>query len=77
MYKNLMILICIGLFSLSCSKSTKGPGTGDKYKVNVGGWSDMDKYNQARDQVGSGEDEVERPVDCNIVDCPNKVKQGF
>ena len=77
MYKNLILAFCICLFSLSCSKSVKGPITGHKYKVNVGGWSDMDKYKEAREQAKSQENEVERPQDCNIVDCPDKIKKGY
>ena len=72
-----MLAFCICLLSLSCSKSVKGPLTGKKYNVNVGGWSDMDKYNEAREQVKSKEDETERSQDCNIVDCPGQVKKGY
>ena len=79
MLKKLIILFCICIFSLSCSKSVKGPLTGKKYNVNVGGWGDMDKYKDARDDAmdpSFSKDSIERPLDCNVVDCPDNVREG-
>ena len=67
---------------MSCSNSGKKPVSDNKYKVNVGGWSDMDKYNQARENVISQDktdessEPVERSEECNVVDCPDSVREG-
>lgn len=76
MYKNVMILMCVSLFALSCSKPVKGPLTGKKYNVNLGGWSDMEQYKEARDEAISTDEPIERSRDCNVVDCPDDVKKG-
>ncbi|MFW2372839.1 MAG: hypothetical protein ACN4GM_06915 [Gammaproteobacteria bacterium] len=82
MFKNLIMLFFTSLLVISCSSSSKKPGTDKKYKVNVGGWSDMEKYNQARENVMSPEktdealEPVERSQECNVVDCPDSVREG-
>ena len=76
MLKNIIILVCISLFSLACSKTVKGPLSGKEYKVNLGGWSDMEKYKEAREDAISKEQPLEKSQDCNVVDCPDSVKKG-
>ena len=74
MFKHILLAISIALLTFSCSKSVKGPLTGKKYNVQMGGWSDMDKYQQAREEASSSENSdssSEKPVECNKVDCPD------
>ena len=69
-------MFCICIFSLSCSETVKGPLTGNKYKVNVGGTGDMKKYKDARDDAMDpdfSKDTIDRPLDCNIVDCSDSI----
>ena len=76
MLKKIIILVCISLISLSCSKTVKGPLSGKDYNVNLGGWSDMEKYKEAREDAISKEQPLEKSQDCNVVDCPDSVKEG-
>jgi len=82
MFKNFIILFFISLLVVSCSSSSKKTASDKKIKVNVGGWSDMDRYNQARENVISPDktdesvEPVERSEECNVVDCPDSVREG-
>lgn len=76
MLKNIIVLLCIALFAIACSKTVKGPLKGRKFDVNVGGWSDMDKYKEARESVDKEEDPRDKSQECNVVDCPDDVSTG-
>lgn len=77
MLKNIMVLLCVSLFSVACSKTVKGPISGKEFDVKVGGWSDMDKYEEAREAVDKEVDSRDKSQECNIVDCPDDVRSGL
>ena len=76
MLKNIVVLLCVTLFAFACSKAVKGPLSGKKFDVNVGGWSDMKKYKEARESVDKEEDSRDKSQECNVVDCPDDVSSG-
>ena len=76
MLKNIIVLLCVALLAIACSKTVKGPLSGKKFDVNVGGWSDMDKYKEARKSVEKEEDLRDKSQECNVVDCPDDVRAG-
>jgi len=65
-----LLLLCLvsGLFA--CSTTAKGPVTNREYKVQVGGWQDMDEYKHAREHA------MEGVIDCNVVDCPEMIRNN-
>ena len=72
-----LLLLCLvsGLFA--CSTTAKGPVTNREYKVQVGGWQDMDEYKHAREHAIEQTDrEEEGVVDCNVVDCPEMIRNN-
>ena len=75
--QSLLLFLCVVSLLSACSTTAKGPITNREYKVQVGGWQDMDEYNHLRDhavkQTDVDEDEV---VDCNVVDCPEMIRQN-
>jgi len=77
MFKNIIILLCVSLLTVACSKTVKGPLSGKKYDVKVGGWSDMDKYREARESVEKDDDARDNSDECNVVDCPDDVRSGL
>ena len=77
MLKNIAVILCVSLLTVACSKTVKGPITGKKYDVKVGGWSDMDKYREARESVDEEEDMRDKSQECNVVDCPDDVRSGL
>lgn len=77
MFKNIILLLCVSLIAVACSKTVKGPLSGKKYDVKVGGWSDMDKYREARESVEKGDASREDSEECNAADCPDDDKGGI
>jgi len=77
MLKNIAILLCASFLTIACSKTVKGPVTGKKYDVKIGGWSDMDKYRGARESVDKDENSRDNSEECNLVDCPDDVTSGL
>jgi len=74
--KKVVFLILVSVMAMGCSKTVKGPVTGKKYDIKVGGWSDMDKYKSARESLNKEEDERDKSDECNVVDCPDDVTTG-
>ena len=67
--KILLIFIFMAILT-ACSTTAKGPITNREYKVQVGGWQDMDEYNKARDiAVEQKEPAKEDVQDCVPIDC--------
>jgi len=74
-----LLLLCLwvsvaGLFG--CSTTTEGPITHNKYKVQVGGWQDMDEYKHLRQHAVEKTDREEgEPIKCNVADCPEMIRK--
>ena len=70
-------LLCWSLGGLvACSTTAKGPVTNIEYKVQVGGWQDMDEYNRVRDKAVENKDrQLVAGDDCNVVDCPQMIRK--
>ncbi len=74
MLKSFLFIFMVTLALAGCSETVKGPVTGKKYNVTVGGWEDMDKYKKARKEATSpidAEAAKEKPVNCSKADCPD------
>lgn len=60
---------------IACAGTAKGSITKRQYKVQVAGWQDMDEYNRVRDKAVENKDRTEDDIiDCNVVDCPEMIK---
>jgi len=71
-----LLLLCLWWTLVACSTTAKGPATGIEYKVQVGGWQDMDEYKHLRKHAVEDSDREEgEPIDCNIVDCPELIRK--
>ncbi|MCW8934549.1 MAG: hypothetical protein OQK98_07475 [Gammaproteobacteria bacterium] len=71
-----LLLICLLVLFSACSTTTKGPVTNKEYKVQMGGWQDMDEYNRVREKVVKDKERTEDDVrDCNVVDCPEMIRK--
>ena len=73
-----LISIVAFLFGISaCSTTATGPITKREYKVQVGGWQDMDRYNEVRDEVVEDKQRGEDyEVQCGMkVDCPETMSK--
>lgn len=68
--KYVLTLVFVVIFSSACSQTVKGPVTGAKYNVNIGGWKDKGEYDKARQ-------EALKPAEseCHVVDCPEHDKE--
>jgi len=74
--QSLLLLCLLGLFS-ACSTTAKGPVTNKEYKVQMGGWQDMDEYNRVREKAVNDKERTEDDViDCNVVDCPEMIRKN-
>ncbi|VAW71049.1 hypothetical protein MNBD_GAMMA09-125 [hydrothermal vent metagenome] len=74
MQRLFIILMLLGTL-IACSGTAKGPISKREYKVQVGGWQDMDEYNQKRDKAIENKDRSEDDIiDCNVVDCPEMIR---
>ena len=66
-----LLILCLLAALSACSTTAKGPVTNREYKVQMGGWQDMDEYNRLRDKTvqdkGHTEDDI---IDCNVVGLP-------
>jgi len=72
-----LLLISLLVMLGACSTTAKGPVTNKEYKVQMGGWQDMDEYNRLRDKAVRSEDRTEDDVmDCNVVDCPEMIRKN-
>jgi len=72
-----LFLILLMFLLAACSTTAKGPVTNKEYKVQVGGWQDMDEYNAVRDRAISKQERSEDDVlDCNVVDCPEMIRNS-
>jgi len=72
-----LLLICLLVMLGACSTTAKGPVTNKEYKVQMGGWQDMDEYNRLRDKAVESKDRTEDDViDCNVVDCPEMIRKN-
>jgi len=73
-----LLLLCLSCGLLTaCSTTAKGPATGVEYKVQVGGWQDMDEYkHQRKHAIEKSDREEDGPVDCNVMDCPELIRGG-
>ena len=61
----------------ACSTTAKGPITNREYKVQMGGWQDMDEYNRLRDKAVQNKHRTEDDIiDCNVVDCPEMIRKN-
>ncbi|MCW9012195.1 MAG: hypothetical protein OQL06_00315 [Gammaproteobacteria bacterium] len=70
---NIFILALISmLFLTACSSTATGPVTGRKYKVEVGGWKDMEAYKKARKEALEDKQQGDKTIDCEIDDPPEK-----
>ena len=76
MMNKIVLLILVSFLVVGCSKTVKGPVSGKKYDIKVGGWSDMDKYKAARESLNQEDDERDKSDECNVVDCPDDVTTG-
>jgi len=81
--QSLFLLLPVSLLACSfgglvaCSTTAKGPVTNIEYKVQVGGWQDMDEYNRVRDKAVEDKDREPGPGDdCNVVDCPEMIRKN-
>jgi len=73
--QNFPVLLLLSAMLAACSTTAKGPVTQREYKVQVGGWQDMDEYNRLRDKAVQEKERTEDDViDCNVVDCPEMIK---
>ncbi len=73
--QNLFIVLTVLSTLIACSGTAKGPITKREYKVQVGGWQDMDEYNQKRDKVMEDRDRSDDDIiNCNVVDCPEMIR---
>ena len=65
MFRYAITLIFTLVVCVACSQTVKGPVSGKKYNVNVGGYKDKTEYEKARK-------EATKPAgsECQIVDCP-------
>ncbi len=71
-----LLLLCLLGGLVSCSTTAKGPVSKNEYKVQVGGWQDMDEYKHLRKHaVEQSDREEEGPADCNVVDCPEIIRR--
>ncbi len=69
--ENLLLLFLLLVLS-ACSTTAKGPITNKEYRVQMGGWQDMNEYNQARDQAVRNKTRTgNAAADCSVPDCPN------
>jgi len=74
--QSLVLLCLLGVLS-ACSTTAKGPVTNREYKMQMGGWQDMDEYNRLRDKAVQGKERTEDDViDCNVVDCPEMIRKN-
>ena len=74
--QNLFLLCLLAMLS-ACSGTAKGPVTDREYKVQVGGWQDMDEYNRVREKAVKDKDRTEDDViDCNVADCPEMIRKS-
>lgn len=72
-----LFLLCTVISLTACSTTAKGPVTNREYKVQVGGWQDMDEYNRLRDKAVEDKSRTEDDViDCNVVDCPEMIRKS-
>ena len=72
-----LFLLCTVISLTACSTTGKGPITNKEYKVQVGGWQDMDEYNRVRDQAVDDKSRTEDDViDCNVIDCPEMIRKS-
>lgn len=72
-----LLLLCLLVGLSACSTTAKGPVTNKEYKVQMGGWQDMDEYNRVRDKAVKNEERTEDDVlDCNVVDCPTMIRKN-
>jgi len=69
-------LLCWSLGGLvACSTTAKGPVTNTEYRVQVGGWQDMDEYKHLRQHAVEKSDREEgEPIVCNVADCPEMIR---
>ncbi len=71
-----LLLLCLLAVLSACSGSKKEHVTHREYKVQVGGWQDMDEYKKLREKAiedkDRGEDDV---IECNIIDCPEMIRK--
>jgi len=77
MFKKVVLLLLCSCLAVACSKTVKGPVTGKKYDVKVGGWSDMDEYKKAREEAVNKEEPEIKTQDCDIDDCKADVREGL
>ncbi len=71
-----LLLLCLLIVLVGCSTTAKGPVTNREYKVQVGGWQDMDEYKHAREHAIKKTDrEEEGVIDCNVEDCPGLIRK--
>ncbi|RDH84782.1 MAG: hypothetical protein DIZ80_04770 [endosymbiont of Galathealinum brachiosum] len=72
-----LLLLCSLVVLSACSTSAKGPVTNREYKVQMGGWQDMDEYNRLRDKAVQDKSRTEDDIiDCNVVDCPEMIRKN-
>jgi hypothetical protein len=71
-----LLLLCLLTGLVACSSTAKGPITSREYKVQVGGWQDMDQYNHARDHAVKKTDREEDDlIDCVAVVCAENIRK--
>ncbi len=71
----ILLLLCVFSLLNACSTTAKGPVSNREYKVQVGGWQDMDEYKHAREHaVNKTDREEEGVIDCNVEDCPEMIR---
>ncbi len=71
-------LLLLSLLSAlgACSTTAKSPVSDREYKVQVGGWQDMDEYKHAREHAVEQTDREEgEPRECNVEDCPEMIRK--
>lgn len=72
-----LLLLCLLVLFSACSTTAKGPVTNKEYKVQMGGWQDMDEYNNVRDKAVNNKERTEDDViDCNVIDCPEMIRKN-
>ena len=72
-----LLILCLLVALGACSTTAKGPVTNREYKVQMGGWQDMDEYNRVREKVVQDKSRTEDDViDCNVVDCPEMIRKN-
>lgn len=72
-----LLLLCLLALISACSTTAKGPVTNKEYKVQMGGWQDMDEYNRVRDKAVNNKERTEDDViDCNVIDCPEMIRKN-